>query len=116
MRRSINSAMSRVGNHEKRAFMNSRVRGHAIYVSSLTCRFVPSGILEPPKEMEIGFKNHIGREMGLKLHCSTFAGFESAGGEERSNKSKVREIRCKEERQFSTKALVYHKPRRLRLS
>ena len=52
-------------------FINSRVKGHAMYVASLTCRFVQSGILELPKETEIGFKNRIGREMELRLNCST---------------------------------------------
>lgn len=42
--------------------INSSVKGHAIYVASLTCRFVDIGILEPPKETKIGFKNRVGRE------------------------------------------------------
>ena len=109
-------------------FMNSRVRGHAIYVSSLTCRFVHSGILEPPKEIEIGFKNHIGREMGLKLHCSTDGRDTTFGSNQWVVKKGQTNRRFEKfgiplylyaataERKLSTKAFVYHKLRRLSLS
>ena len=62
MRRSINNDVSRVGNHEKNAFINSSVRGQVVIVACLTCRFV-----HIVKETKIIFINRLVRKIGTEI-------------------------------------------------